>query len=34
MKPTLIIIDGQDGAGKSTMVRLSHQKLPATALIH
>lgn len=34
METTLIIIDGQNGAGKSTVARLLHQKSPATALIH
>ncbi len=34
MKTKLIIIDGQNGAGKSTVAELLHAKLPFTALIH
>ena len=32
-KQKLIIIDGQNGAGKSTVAKLVHQKLPNTALV-
>jgi predicted ABC-type ATPase len=33
-KNLLIIIDGQNGAGKTTVARLLHAKLPDTALLH
>jgi predicted ABC-type ATPase len=33
-KKLLIIIDGQNGAGKTTVSRLLHAKMPFTALLH
>jgi predicted ABC-type ATPase len=34
MKTSLIIIDGQNGAGKSTVAKLLHTKIKNTAIIH
>jgi predicted kinase len=34
MPTKLIIVDGQNGAGKSTVARLLHTKLPHTAFLH